>query len=82
MVVFNNLNMSEASTKHNEREFVLGVTVLGGNPYTPVLRKFSRPFYSYSHKKVLERRSKRYDTESPLHVSLLLDISWCFLSLA
>eukprot|EP00002_Diphylleia_rotans_P039148 TRINITY_DN9007_c0_g1_i7.p1 TRINITY_DN9007_c0_g1~~TRINITY_DN9007_c0_g1_i7.p1 ORF type:complete len:710 (+),score=174.62 TRINITY_DN9007_c0_g1_i7:79-2208(+) len=56
MVVFNNLNMSEASTKHNEREFVLGVTVLGGNPYTPVLRKFSRPFYSYSHKKVLERR--------------------------
>jgi len=53
--VFDNLWISESSTKHKEREFCLEFILLRSDGHE-LLRKYSKPFYAYSHKKVLQRR--------------------------
>lgn len=79
-VVFDNLCMCEASTKHKEREFRLEFSLvrryaishlfsrtwsLPFSAHHPIarsdgrvlsVRRYSRPFYAYSHKRVLSRR--------------------------
>ncbi len=55
LAIFDNLAISESSTKHKEREFCLQF-VLIRNDGQELLYKYSRPFYAYSHKKVLQRR--------------------------
>jgi len=54
-VVFDNLTISESSTKHKEREFYLVLTLLKVDG-SELLHKATRSFYAYSHKKVLQRR--------------------------
>eukprot|EP01116_Phalansterium_solitarium_P009519 TRINITY_DN236_c0_g1_i1.p2 TRINITY_DN236_c0_g1~~TRINITY_DN236_c0_g1_i1.p2 ORF type:complete len:366 (+),score=122.87 TRINITY_DN236_c0_g1_i1:190-1287(+) len=54
-VMFDNLAISESSTKHKEREFVLRLSVIGVDGEV-LARRETRPFYAYSHKKVLQRR--------------------------
>ena len=56
--VFDTLSMSEASTKHKEKEFCLRFTLLekGGNKLP--IYSISTPFYAYSNTKVLTRRRK------------------------
>eukprot|EP01112_Ceratiomyxa_fruticulosa_P008775 TRINITY_DN2273_c0_g3_i1.p1 TRINITY_DN2273_c0_g3~~TRINITY_DN2273_c0_g3_i1.p1 ORF type:complete len:438 (+),score=76.33 TRINITY_DN2273_c0_g3_i1:260-1573(+) len=56
-VVFDNLSMSEASTKHKGAEFCLEFVLIGadGQPL-PLVRRRSRAFYAYSNQKVLSRR--------------------------
>jgi hypothetical protein len=56
-VVFDNLTISESSTKHKEREFYLVMTLLKVDG-SELLHKATRSFYAYSHKKVLQRRGK------------------------
>jgi len=54
--VFDNLWVSESSTKHKEREFCIEFILLRSNGHE-IIRKYSKPFYAYSHKKkVLQRR--------------------------
>lgn len=50
-VVFDDLSVSVASPKHGEKEFALGVRLVGEERWA-----VSRPFYAYSHKSVLKRR--------------------------
>ncbi len=57
-VVFDNLTISESSTKHKEREFYLLFTLLRNDGHE-IFHKNSRSFYAYSHKKVLQRRGRR-----------------------
>jgi len=52
---FDNLTISESSTKNKEREFLLQVALIR-NDGQELMKIFSRPFYAYSHKKVLQRR--------------------------
>jgi len=52
---FNNLSLSESSTKHHEREFCLHLTAIGTDG-VELLHQLSESFYAYSHKKVLQRR--------------------------
>ncbi|PRP79780.1 hypothetical protein PROFUN_12642 [Planoprotostelium fungivorum] len=54
-VTFDSLSISESSTKHKEREFFLQLTLLRNDGHE-LLHKRTRPFYAYSHKKVLQRR--------------------------
>eukprot|EP01117_Protostelium_nocturnum_P009103 TRINITY_DN3259_c0_g1_i1.p1 TRINITY_DN3259_c0_g1~~TRINITY_DN3259_c0_g1_i1.p1 ORF type:complete len:272 (+),score=31.29 TRINITY_DN3259_c0_g1_i1:176-991(+) len=54
-VTFDNLSVSESSTKHKEREFSLQLVLLRNDGHELFIKK-SRPFYAYSHKKVLQRR--------------------------
>eukprot|EP01119_Soliformovum_irregulare_P021769 TRINITY_DN7315_c0_g1_i1.p1 TRINITY_DN7315_c0_g1~~TRINITY_DN7315_c0_g1_i1.p1 ORF type:complete len:326 (+),score=60.18 TRINITY_DN7315_c0_g1_i1:114-1091(+) len=54
-VVFDNLTISESSTKHKEREFVLMFSLLRNDGFE-VAKMPSKSFYAYSHKKVLQRR--------------------------
>eukprot|EP01114_Cavostelium_apophysatum_P007446 TRINITY_DN1954_c0_g1_i1.p1 TRINITY_DN1954_c0_g1~~TRINITY_DN1954_c0_g1_i1.p1 ORF type:complete len:363 (-),score=88.43 TRINITY_DN1954_c0_g1_i1:891-1979(-) len=53
--IFDNLTISESSTKHKEREFAIQVLLLR-NDGQEIATKFTRAFYAYSHKKVLQRR--------------------------
>ena len=53
--IFDNLWISESSTKHKEREFCIEFILLKSDGHE-LLRKCSKPFYAYSHKKVLQRR--------------------------
>jgi hypothetical protein len=53
--IFDTLTISESSTKHKEREFTLELTLLR-NDGVELLKKRTRSFYAYSHKKVLQRR--------------------------
>ena len=53
--IFDTLTISESSTKHKEREFCLELTLLRDDGFE-LLKKRTRPFYAYSHKKVLQRR--------------------------
>jgi len=55
VALFDNLTISESSTKHKEREFCLQLTLLRNDGHE-LMTKLSRPFYAYSHKKVLQRR--------------------------
>jgi len=55
IALFDNLAISESSTKHKEREFCLQFILLR-NDGQEMVYKYSRPFYAYSHKKVLQRR--------------------------
>eukprot|EP01102_Stenamoeba_stenopodia_P003708 TRINITY_DN13864_c0_g1_i1.p1 TRINITY_DN13864_c0_g1~~TRINITY_DN13864_c0_g1_i1.p1 ORF type:complete len:474 (+),score=68.40 TRINITY_DN13864_c0_g1_i1:101-1522(+) len=63
-VKFDNLCMSEASTKHEEREFCLEfIFVQATSRDHPLQREIrsgvrTKGFYAYSHKKVLTRRQK------------------------
>lgn len=63
-VKFDNLCMSEASTKHEEREFCLEfIFVQSPSRDHPLPREIrsgvrTKGFYAYSHKKVLTRRQK------------------------
>lgn len=54
-IVFDSLSLSESSTKHKEREFCLEFVLLRHDGQE-LMRKQSRAFYAYSHKKVLQRR--------------------------
>eukprot|EP01094_Clydonella_sp_ATCC50884_P021226 TRINITY_DN4625_c0_g1_i1.p1 TRINITY_DN4625_c0_g1~~TRINITY_DN4625_c0_g1_i1.p1 ORF type:complete len:462 (+),score=116.59 TRINITY_DN4625_c0_g1_i1:45-1430(+) len=56
LVVFENLSLSEASTKHEEREFCLAFEVELDNGSVEPTNVRTTPFYAYSHKKVLNRR--------------------------
>jgi hypothetical protein len=53
--IFDNLWISESSTKHKEREFCIEFVLLSSDG-NEIMRKETRPFYAYSHKKVLQRR--------------------------
>jgi len=56
-VVFDNLSMCEASTKHGEREFCLEfVPFTSDGQALGNLAVKTHPFYAYSHMKVLTRR--------------------------
>jgi hypothetical protein len=54
-VIFDTLTISESSTKHKEREFCLELTLLRNDGHE-LLKRRTRSFYAYSHKKVLQRR--------------------------
>lgn len=54
-VIFDTLTISESSTKHKEREFCLELTLIRNDGFE-LLKKRTRSFYAYSHKKVLQRR--------------------------
>lgn len=54
---FENLCMTEASTKHTEKEFCLHFYYVTSNGKEIPSSVFSSSFYAYSHKKVLNRRS-------------------------
>jgi hypothetical protein len=54
-VLFDNLSICESSTKHKEREFRIQFTLLRNDGHE-LVHNLSRPFYAYSHKKVLQRR--------------------------
>jgi hypothetical protein len=53
--IFDNLWISESSTKHKEREFCIEFILLRSDGHE-IMRKQTKPFYAYSHKKVLQRR--------------------------
>mmetsp|Transcript_29527 Transcript_29527/g.41546 ORF Transcript_29527/g.41546 Transcript_29527/m.41546 type:complete len:401 (-) Transcript_29527:154-1356(-) len=55
LAIFDNLSISESSTKHKEREFFLNFVLLRNDGHE-LLYKKSRNFYAFSHKKVLQRR--------------------------
>lgn len=52
---FDNLTISESSTKNKEREFLIQLALIR-NDGQELMKVFSKPFYAYSHKKVLQRR--------------------------
>ena len=54
--VFDNLSMSEASTKHKEKEFCLKFTLLDKNGNKLPFSVTSNSFYAFSNTKVLSRR--------------------------
>lgn len=54
--IFDNLSMSEASTKHKEKEFCLRFFLLDKNGSKLRHSTLSTPFYAYSNTKVLARR--------------------------
>jgi len=54
--VFDNLCLSEASTKHKEKEFCVEFSLIQTDSTEINLHRKSRPFYAYSHKRVLSRR--------------------------
>merc|ERR1711907_21030 len=56
IVVFDTLCMTEASTKHAEKEFCLEFYYIQSDGKETSSRRTSNPFYAYSHKKVLTRR--------------------------
>jgi len=67
---FSDLSISESSTKHKERHFMLEFTVLRCDGW-PLVRRRSAAFYAYSHKKVLQRRGNvKLRDISPRHGSL------------
>uniref|UniRef100_A0A7S4HMF3 Uncharacterized protein n=1 Tax=Vannella robusta TaxID=1487602 RepID=A0A7S4HMF3_9EUKA len=55
-VVFDSLCMTEASTKHSEKEFCLEFYYIQSNGTETSSKRTCSPFYAYSHKKVLTRR--------------------------
>jgi hypothetical protein len=56
-VVFDNLSMSEASTKHKEKEFCVRFSMLDKKgKKIPNIEILTNPFYAYSNTKVLARR--------------------------
>ncbi len=55
-VRFEDLSVSVASPKHNEKEFVLKVTLSHDGQDCGFPATYSTPFYAYSHKSVLKRR--------------------------
>lgn len=69
-MVFDNLTISESSTKHKEREFYLVLTLLKVDG-SELLHKATRSFYAYSHKKVLQRRGK-FSTIYMIHTCFFL----------
>lgn len=50
--------MTEASTKHAEKEFCLEFYYIQSDGKETSSRRTSNSFYAYSHKKVLTRRSE------------------------
>ncbi len=53
------LTMCDTSARHREREFCLRISLFHiSNPDEALAEAFTTPFYTYSHRKVLERRSK------------------------
>lgn len=54
--LFDNLSMSEASTKHKEKEFCLRFTLLDKNGNKMPFSASTTPFYAFSNTKVLSRR--------------------------
>jgi hypothetical protein len=54
--VFDNLSMSEASTKHKEKEFILRFTLLDKNGQKMPFSTSTTSFYAFSNTKVLSRR--------------------------
>eukprot|EP00002_Diphylleia_rotans_P029215 TRINITY_DN5939_c0_g1_i6.p1 TRINITY_DN5939_c0_g1~~TRINITY_DN5939_c0_g1_i6.p1 ORF type:complete len:486 (-),score=84.84 TRINITY_DN5939_c0_g1_i6:734-2191(-) len=59
-IPFNALTISEASTRHQEREFTVQVRLIGDAYDGRVLATcYTSPIYAYSHKKVLVRRKDR-----------------------
>lgn len=57
VVVFDNLCMTEASTKHAEKEFTLEFYFIHTDGRESSSSRRTTSFYAYSHKKVLTRRS-------------------------
>jgi len=55
--LFDNLSMSEASTKHKEKEFGLNFTLMDKNGSKMPFFVESNSFYAFSNTKVLSRRS-------------------------
>jgi hypothetical protein len=56
-MVFDNLSMSEASTRHGEKEFCLRFSLLNAKGQRiPGIEVVTTPFYAYSNSKVLARR--------------------------
>jgi len=53
--IFDNLSICESSTRHKERVFCLEFILTRNDGYE-LMSQLSKPFYAYSHKKVLLRR--------------------------